>query len=867
MGRDYENAALATDSCDTDMPLTAQQITLLKYFKYTLSDGHPDAVGCRLKLRLALIYANLPDDVLPNQSLLKDLNSYVARRSHVSSFCHISLSEEAQLLDLVTRGDDGAKSMKHRKGIVQQMLGGDDKRQENLQLHEDNSSFQYVANIVHKKWFANAGPNDTTNTSVTKINGPKAFDILDELWDGIQEANSMYFLVHLFTGSVNFSLNASAPDAAADFAEVLTRAFSYIDGSFASSSFGGGMANGFRAAVLNGQISAIRNKPDLRLPLAARFTCYRPDSPYFQLIPKFQSVAFMNKKNEAKRCELELAQVYTLDCKMWEPSSIRITNYSNNEFQLKVLKSIETYIDITDCQAFKAKPLEKVAHLEDYIDEKPIDPSSRIPNKLPFDLSGSDIVATKFGEDTVNRLAKDMQAFADETNNKKLLVLKCISDSDLAEYEQATNVSDGPDFAESATIRLEELLQTLRSCKKDDERDINAASEYLLSIVNKVDLDNESHHSERYCFFLNDTAGLQPTFSWEDLVAVLLSSKAKDDLLQGNPFLNSREIENIMIGVAGVAFKTNRISHLNWAMYCAHSVIRALASKAPPKNLIKEVASLTNVMCMSRHYVEESGRFDPRFLVFEYLFGLILRKSQVYLVNTFVKRAIDGGTNAQGLQTHSMVHQMIMGAGKTTVIGPLLALLMADGNSLVTQVVPDALLEMSRSVMWNRFAQVIPKRVYTLSFGRSFPANFESVNVLRNKLVEARKNGGIVCTTPATIKSIVNRYVELLNNGNEFVLSNSLYVECLLELDVARAPKKSTYKGARIQQKAAIHAKETRAAHGLASILDMFREGVLLMDEVDMLLHPLRSELNFSHRTQISIKTEPASLELSYPYY
>ena len=56
---------------------------------------------------------------------------------------------------------------------------------------------------------------------------------------------------------------------------------------------------------------------------------------------------------------------------------------------------------------------------------------------------------------------------------------------------------------------------------------------------------------------------------------------------------------------------------------------------------------------------------------------------------------------------------------------------------------------------------------------------------------------------------------------------------------------KKTYRGARIKQKAAIHAKETRAAHGLASILDMFREGVLLMDEVDMLLHPLRSELNF----------------------
>ena len=99
--------------------------------------------------------------------------------------------------------------------------------------------------------------------------------------------------------------------------------------------------------------------------------------------------------------------------------------------------------------------------------------------------------------------------------------------------------------------------------------------------------------------------------------------------------------------------------------------------------------------------MKSNGEFDPRFMVFEYLFGLILRKSQVYLINTFVKQATEGGTNLEGFKTKSMVHQMIMGAGKTTVIGPLMALMMADGKTLVTQVVPDALLEMSRSVMWN----------------------------------------------------------------------------------------------------------------------------------------------------------------------
>ncbi len=61
--------------------------------------------------------------------------------------------------------------------------------------------------------------------------------------------------------------------------------------------------------------------------------------------------------------------------------------------------------------------------------------------------------------------------------------------------------------------------------------------------------------------------------------------------------------------------------------------------------------------------------------------------------------AMDGG--------QSVVKQMIMGAGKTTVVGPLLALMLADGKQLVTQVVPHALLEFSRSVMRSTFSCIV----------------------------------------------------------------------------------------------------------------------------------------------------------------
>ena len=57
-----------------------------------------------------------------------------------------------------------------------------------------------------------------------------------------------------------------------------------------------------------------------------------------------------------------------------------------------------------------------------------------------------------------------------------------------------------------------------------------------------------------------------------------------------------------------------------------------------------------------------------------------------------------------------MVKQMIMGQGKTTVVCPLLVLLLANGQQLVVLVVPSALLDMSRRVLRSTFASVLTKK-------------------------------------------------------------------------------------------------------------------------------------------------------------
>mgnify|MGYP002008499982 CR=1 FL=1 len=124
----------------------------------------------------------------------------------------------------------------------------------------------------------------------------------------------------------------------------------------------------------------------------------------------------------------------------------------------------------------------------------------------------------------------------------------------------------------------------------------------------------------------------------------------------------------------------------------------------------------------------------------------------------------------------SCVHQMIMGAGKTRVIGPMLALILADGTSLVTQVIPSALLEMTRGVMRETFSRVLSKRIYTLKFDRQCDAaeNPGPAFMLFEKLKLAAVQRVVVCTTPESVKSLMLKYIDhlqILESSNPSVRS------------------------------------------------------------------------------------------------
>jgi hypothetical protein len=168
----------------------------------------------------------------------------------------------------------------------------------------------------------------------------------------------------------------------------------------------------------------------------------------------------------------------------------------------------------------------------------------------------------------------------------------------------------------------------------------------------------------------------------------------------------------------------NRINHATLALQQTRNLaklLRDLKNKGTTgdgtERVRKELFSLSENLAATlanrRHYSGTAGsalyEVDPRFLLFEYCHGLLLRASQVELVH----KLLDEMHN-----NRSVCHQMIMGAGKTTVVGPMLAMLLAGRETLIFNVVPAALLDFSAGVLRERFSAAIRKPVFTFTFDR-----------------------------------------------------------------------------------------------------------------------------------------------------
>jgi hypothetical protein len=408
-----------------------------------------------------------------------------------------------------------------------------------------------------------------------------------------------------------------------------------------------------------------------------------------------------------------------------------------------------------DVTAFVGQPLRAFVDFAKYTTEH--ESSSEVPDGLPYRISASPVCATKVAQDAMKRLTADCAVYAEQKNTEKQVCLAGICPGALDAYEAAGQSGDSgpPAFAAESTEMLDALLAELGAALAADTARVSAATAHVLLRANEIPLlPNEevgglSAGLQAKCL---QHAGLHARITLPQLVAALMSTTATEDLRRCNSFLDSAAVDELLAATTGICLLTNRAAQARGAIGAARGVKGAIAGGAGAQSLRKEIDSLTDCLLGARHYVTREGsegegadgefRFDPRFLVFEFMFGWLLRDAQVrcgvrgvfgcvrfpVLIRTscmtrwhagrctWCARSWSGRRRAGRTSTatrcthlvhlpachrgacvrtslvsilisthslpqvHSMVHQMIMGAGKTTCLAPLLALMLSDGR-------------------------------------------------------------------------------------------------------------------------------------------------------------------------------------------
>ena len=417
-------------------------------------------------------------------------------------------------------------------------------------------------------------------------------------------------------------------------------------------------------------------------------------------------------------------------------------------------------ITTQDLDAFAAAPL-SVLGLDDWVERSP-GGVEKVSEGLCFDVQEHPDAQTKVARDMHSRLVRDMKEYADEHNSSFVTLCKFL------QAPQALLAHDNQQTPEliQASVQLDNLVRCLERQRVSDMNYVLSSLPLVITAANTVPIASLDRDEERRrrLFLLRRAAGCECNIGLGLLFCSVISSKSAQDLNRLNPYIENTD--NVLNLIVSSILHASRVGQVNRCLNEAKELQAELAALSAPstsrdntkvKQALERVAhkagTLANLLSTKRHYMQKTeGRYtyDPRFLLFEFTWNMVLRKGQIELVHEFIGNVRAG---------KPLVKQMLMGGGKTTVIGPLLTLMLADGQSLVVQMMPPALLEQTKLTLRATFSSIIKKQVFILNFDRSSRMTWQTVD----KLHTALRNRGVVLATATSIKSIQLKLIEELD--------------------------------------------------------------------------------------------------------
>ncbi|OQR84514.1 hypothetical protein ACHHYP_13291 [Achlya hypogyna] len=832
MARDYPRAAAYIATCHVDVDFTDEEAWIFNQIEKTLADRHPAACACRVRLALAVQYS---DNKCPWR-VADELHVVASSTAHVPVDCRLNWQEELDALALC----------EHQSPLLQVRFAACVAEQQQQEAFDAKPARLRVGGqpwVKLNMLTAAYLEEHATTLSTVRYKRPGAVladeECLKLVWDNVvvgDEASGAnrglgcLFLYECLVGQVTLQLHGE--DQTRSLAELLARFLHLKLARWGKEVVEEGESE-VAVSIAMSQVAVVLANPyhpwpalpvdrDSTFMLERGVNLYAKhlkDSQlkgFFDLTSmEFQNVLLCNSDRLIPPLRAQLATAHKT-----RPDTLRLARADAFPHALAVKPSDAA----CDCRTFVVgdglqpfSPMHFVA-LDTFVVH--CRPEHELPTSLPFDLRGHPAAQSVVAKDLLQRLEEDVKNHAAATNTA------------LEPYFVGVS-RDGFDAAH-CLARLDELVSVCQGQRVKDEAFVLttiATLEERVNIVHVLPGDTAAVQLAKGRFLLARFAGQHARIDFAYLASTLASSSMAEDVRRKNPFFDLVQLPVVEQLLQVVLFVANRVSHLNRLVVSAlalRSLVQAhqAGRSQDVSRMLHASQDVARGLLATRHYLKEAASggytYDPRYLLFEFVFELLLRQRQVEMVESFMQSMAAGA---------SRVQQMIMGAGKTTVVGPLLTYMLADAKVLVTHVMPTALLEQSRAVLRSRFSNaILQKRIFTLAFDRSVDDDPVAVVALAAKLKRACLNGDVICASPEAIKSLLLKFVELLHSLEQATHDADFRLD-----DRSRT-------GQRIRK--VLHARADMADE-LQVILRRWQEGVLIMDEVDVLLHPLRSELNF----------------------
>lgn len=350
-------------------------------------------------------------------------------------------------------------------------------------------------------------------------------------------------------------------------------------------------------------------------------------------------------------------------------------------------------------------------------------------------------------------------------------------------------------YAVNSWVELDSLKSELEMRLYDVQQGLQQSKSEILALARKYDSGSVDGNYDQ----LLRLADIEKQVEMNDVIYSLLTHKLeKFYSLNGSitpaetTFLATKTIEYLV--------NSTFASHLGRVVQGLSEFMKQ-ADKSPAA--IDYQLNLENVLSLlqSKRAYDISEQIE--YLVFEYFMGITIRPNQKIALDALeIKDGKIGKTDGLG-----RVIELIMGAGKTSVILPLICALQSDGKWLNVVVLPESLITSMAKELSEQLNKSFQKHVDVLDISNVHSLDGDRLNILKERIKNARIEGRTIVTTNSSIQGLFLAVINKLESGE-------------YEAHLQNPPRKI-----------------------LTEIFDIFKtSGKLTIDEVDLALDVMRAQ-------------------------